>query len=179
LRQKKKGVKMADFPTRLKELMLEKKASQQKLANYVGVKRQAVSYWVNARTVPAKDSFQKIAKYFGVSYDYLDGTSENRYYENETLIAELKLKERAIEKIKEWAQADEQPLSEIDMLNEFLKSFFCDDFLKYSLKFSEECKNKSKQKSADESQTDDFYRYKAVKSIECFLNSLVAKGKNK
>lgn len=64
---------MNKFTNRLKELRAEKKISQLKFSNEMGVVQQTISKWESGISEPEYDMLIKIAKYFGVSIDYLLG----------------------------------------------------------------------------------------------------------
>ena len=64
---------MKVFADRLKELRAERKVSQAKLANELGVSFSVVCYWETDRSEPTAVNIVKIADYFGVSADYLLG----------------------------------------------------------------------------------------------------------
>lgn len=61
---------------RIKELRLKKGISQQKLADNVGVTRQAVSLFEKGDRDPKLETWIKLADYFGVSVSYLKGISK-------------------------------------------------------------------------------------------------------
>lgn len=63
---------------RIKKLRLEKKISQQKLANEVGVTRQAISLFEKGERDPKLETWIKLAGYFNVSIPYLQGISKNK-----------------------------------------------------------------------------------------------------
>lgn len=64
------------FSSRLRKLMDENHVSQQKLADYLGLKnRQSVAGYCNGRSAPDLESVLKIASFFGVSTDYLLGAT--------------------------------------------------------------------------------------------------------
>jgi len=54
----------------------KKKTTNKALADYVGVKQQTVSYWASGSSVPLATHASQIAKYFGVSCDYLVGIND-------------------------------------------------------------------------------------------------------
>lgn len=56
---------------RLVELRKEKNLSQAELANALNVSRQSVSLWENGSTVPALDKLQFLAEFYGVTFDEL------------------------------------------------------------------------------------------------------------
>lgn len=57
----------------LKTIRTEKKISQQKLADKIGVSRSTVAMWETAASQPDNEMLKKIADFFGVSIDYLLG----------------------------------------------------------------------------------------------------------
>jgi len=62
-----------NFQTRLKELRAEKDISQQKLAEQIGVTQKAIDFWEKGINEPKASYIIKLAKFFGVSADYLLG----------------------------------------------------------------------------------------------------------
>ena len=66
------------FSSRLRSLIEEKNISKQKLADEIGVSRQAISQYCDGSTVPNADKLLKIAEYFNVSLDYLVGNTESK-----------------------------------------------------------------------------------------------------
>lgn len=64
------------FSSRLRSLIEEKNISKQKLADEIGVSRQAISQYCDGSTVPNADKLLKIAEYFNVSLDFLVGKTE-------------------------------------------------------------------------------------------------------
>lgn len=72
-----------DFSKRLKELRVEKNLSQKQLGDYTGIGTTTIqSYELNSRT-PSITIAIVLARYFGVSLDYLCGLTDNRYSNNE------------------------------------------------------------------------------------------------
>ncbi|MBE5746885.1 MAG: helix-turn-helix transcriptional regulator [Clostridiales bacterium] len=61
------------FAERFKELRLEKGIGQEQLAKELGVGKATISLWENGLREPKLYSLVIIAKYFGVSIDYLAG----------------------------------------------------------------------------------------------------------
>ena len=59
---------------RIKKLRLEKKISQQKLADEIGVTRQAISLFEKGEREPKLETWIKLTKYFDVPMDYLQGS---------------------------------------------------------------------------------------------------------
>jgi DNA-binding XRE family transcriptional regulator len=58
---------------RLRELRKIKKVSQDELANTLGISRQAISHYERGDREPKLATWQKLADYFGVSFEYLVG----------------------------------------------------------------------------------------------------------
>lgn len=66
------------FPSRLRKLMDDGHISQQKLADYLGLKnRQSVAGYCTGRSTPDLESIVKIASFFNVSTDYLLGLTDD------------------------------------------------------------------------------------------------------
>lgn len=66
------------FATRFRKLMEKhaingKKLTQDYLANYLGVKRQTISQYLNGSTLPQLEKMYLLANFFNVSVDYLMG----------------------------------------------------------------------------------------------------------
>ena len=59
------------FGKRLRELRLERGLSQRALGEIFGVCNQTISFWESGSREPNLDGLLKIAKFFGVSTDYL------------------------------------------------------------------------------------------------------------
>lgn len=66
----------SSFGDNLKALRLEKKLSQGKLAQMIGVTQQCVSEWENKNTEPTLTYLLLLADLFGVSIDTLCGRTE-------------------------------------------------------------------------------------------------------
>ncbi|MDR1563384.1 MAG: helix-turn-helix domain-containing protein [Oscillospiraceae bacterium] len=64
------------FASRLRYLMEHADVNQQKLADFIGVTRQAVSAYTLGASLPDIEKFEKIADFFGVSTEYLLGRTE-------------------------------------------------------------------------------------------------------
>lgn len=61
---------------RIKILRTENHISQSQLAKALGVSQKAVSLWESGDRVPSATVIASLAKYFGVSADYLLGLDE-------------------------------------------------------------------------------------------------------
>ncbi len=64
------------FAERFRELRLEKGIGQEQLAKELGVGKATISLWENGLREPKLYSLVIIAKYFGVSIDYLAGLED-------------------------------------------------------------------------------------------------------
>ncbi len=80
---------------RIKELRLSRNLNQVQLGEALWVTKQTISNWENDNIQPSVAMLVKIAKYFGVSTDYLLGLDNNKYINvnglNETQIAHIRL----------------------------------------------------------------------------------------
>lgn len=59
---------------RIKELRLEKGLSQRKLAEETGISQQSLSFYEKGDRNPKIETWQKLADYFDVPMDYLQGS---------------------------------------------------------------------------------------------------------
>ena len=62
----------------LRELRLEKDITQEDLGKVLNVSKQTVNNWENNRRKCDLDTLFKLAKFFGVTVDYLLGINENK-----------------------------------------------------------------------------------------------------
>ena len=67
---------MKKFTERLKELRQEKGLSQIQLAKETGISKSAIGFWETGERVPNAQAVVVLAKYFGVSADYLLGLED-------------------------------------------------------------------------------------------------------
>ena len=67
---------METFGTKLKELRKEKGLGQIKLAEILGVSKSIISLWEIGTCEPTLSKLIEIAKFFGVSIDYLAGIED-------------------------------------------------------------------------------------------------------
>ena len=65
------------FEIRLKELRIEKSLSQASLAVEIGVTQKAIDFWEKGINEPKASYIIKLAKFFGVSSDYLLGIEDD------------------------------------------------------------------------------------------------------
>ena len=64
------------FGNRLKELRKEKGLGQISLANKLGVSKSIISLWEIGSCEPTLSKLKEIAKFFGVTIDYLAGLED-------------------------------------------------------------------------------------------------------
>lgn len=67
---------MEKFAERLKELRNEKGLSQAQLAKATGLSHTALVYWETEQRVPNAKAVVILAKFFGVTTDYLLGVED-------------------------------------------------------------------------------------------------------
>lgn len=75
---------------RLKELREAKRATQQQIANDLGLSRQTYSNYEGGRREPDMETLKHIADYFNVSVDYLIGGNLKEINENKKIPKDLK-----------------------------------------------------------------------------------------
>lgn len=90
------------FPKRLRKLLDENSVSQARLADFVGVTRQAISLYATGQSTPDINVFCKIADYFDVPYDYLLGKTISKKRENIDINKITGLNDEAIERLKQF-----------------------------------------------------------------------------
>ena len=67
---------MKIFAERLKELRTAEHLSQKALATKINVSPSAIKQWENEKRVPNAEAVVTLAKFFGVSTDYLLGLND-------------------------------------------------------------------------------------------------------
>ncbi len=67
---------MKEFAERLKDLRLEKGLSQRELAKSVNISHVAIIRWENETHSPNAEAVVTLAKFFGVTTDYLLGLTD-------------------------------------------------------------------------------------------------------
>ncbi len=66
------------FPTRLRQLMEERKTTQKVLAQAVGVRPQTISLYTTGQSYPDVNGLRKIAQFYNVSADWLLGLTDHQ-----------------------------------------------------------------------------------------------------
>lgn len=93
---------------RLKELRLENGyKSQQDLAKVLFVNQTAVSQWERGITIPTPQTLIKLSKIYGVSIDYILGTSDERQSLDDG------------QKEKPFAESEELSSAEVELVNAY------------------------------------------------------------
>lgn len=124
------------FPVRFRELIEKKGATLDSLATEFHTTRQTVSNWQNGATVPDAISICEIAKFFGVTTDYLLGLTDVKAIKTDIrAVSEYTgLSEDAIEtltdpynphlqcKINDIGGVLQTDISSKDILSDFIKS---------------------------------------------------------
>lgn len=64
------------FAERLKDLRIEKGLTQGQLAKRTGISRSAITMWEQRTRIPSAVAIIILAKFFGVSSDYLLGLED-------------------------------------------------------------------------------------------------------
>ncbi|MCL2846651.1 MAG: helix-turn-helix domain-containing protein [Firmicutes bacterium] len=64
------------FAKRLVELRTEKSLSVRALGDAIGVSDASISVWENCKSVPSAEAIYKLAKFFGVTSDFLIGLED-------------------------------------------------------------------------------------------------------
>ena len=67
---------MAKFSERLKELRLEKNLTQTAVAKATELSQNAIAQWESEKRVPNANAVITLARFFGVSADYLLGEED-------------------------------------------------------------------------------------------------------
>lgn len=68
---------MEIFAERLKELRLEKNLTQAQLAKETGLSQAGLAHWETCQRIPNGLAIVTLAKYFGVTTDYLLGVNDD------------------------------------------------------------------------------------------------------
>ncbi|MGI6152974.1 MAG: helix-turn-helix domain-containing protein [Christensenellaceae bacterium] len=105
------------FPSRLRELLEDDQpGGQAKLANRLGITRQAVSTYSQGISLPDIYRFCQIADYYDVSFDYLLGQSISKKRENAEISKETGLDDVPIERIKGICKTQTAPDTKLGTL---------------------------------------------------------------
>ena len=110
------------FPKRLRLLFDETRVSQQEVADFVGVSRQAVSQWKDGKTIPDCYNFKKVAEFFQVPLEYLYGDTESKVKENQALAESLGFSDFTIKKLRHWEKLSYFDISFTQLLSRIIET---------------------------------------------------------
>ena len=91
------------FSLRLRELLNENGISKRECAANIGVSAMSVSDWTNGKVQPVAENIYALARYLGVSSDYLLGL-EDEFGSNVFIAGELNDEEKTL--IKDFRKLD-------------------------------------------------------------------------
>lgn len=97
------------FQDVFKQLRLEKKLSQDKIAEELDVSPSLVSKWENNQSTPAPEMLEYIADYFDISVDYLIGRSKYKNLEKDN----SELENALFSKAKELSDEDKKAILQV------------------------------------------------------------------
>ena len=123
--------KNALFPTQLRELRKEKGVSQETVARDLGVSKSTIGLYETGDTLPDVKTLSDLAKYYGVSADYLAGLSNVRS-SNTTLKALCEytgFSESSLKMIEFFRDCTWEKQDPIETLNLLFSNFSTDDSL--------------------------------------------------
>lgn len=94
------------FAARLKETRKEKKLTQKELGDRTGLAKSTICQFENGRNVPKIADAQKLAEALKISFDYLVGYSEYKFYINAKHISDvyLQLSDKSKQELYNYAE---------------------------------------------------------------------------
>lgn len=69
---------MRKFSEIIKKLRLEKRLTQEQLADEIGVSKSTIAMWETGKREPSRELYEEVADYFNVDIDYLYGRTNIR-----------------------------------------------------------------------------------------------------
>lgn len=171
------------FPSRFRNLIEEKGTTLDVLAAEFNTTRQTVSNWQNGVTVPDAVSICDIARYFGVTTDYLLGLTDVKTIETDVrAVAEYTglsqkaistLQDHYLSKTIEWGRYRRMVLNEFLENTELIKEFtnFLVLFRNFAGKKVEYSILSSKYYMRDATDDMDLYQFKVQNRINMFVES--------
>lgn len=104
------------FATRLRELLEERKITQDTVSKMIGITRQSVNFYTTGVSTPTFDKLALLAKALNVSADYLLGLSDikNPSATVQGMVKELGFSEETIEILQMWNQKPVEEIVETD-----------------------------------------------------------------
>ena len=89
------------FPQTISNLLVERKISKQKLADYLESSRSTLNDYLSGKVPMPADRIQKTANFFGVSVGYLFGETSERAIEFQTIYNLLMQQQKQISNLIE------------------------------------------------------------------------------
>lgn len=154
---------MMNFPTRIKELRIERKLTQEQLGDKINVTKVSISGYESGNRKPDIETLQKLAEHFDVNVDYLLGNTAVKGRQPASYVQQMGRLTRdgildAAEKAKQGDGIKEQtaaynPLDDPE-LNLFFKDFASapEQMKKEMLEFWEFVKHKEKDRKPGDKQ---------------------------
>lgn len=125
------------FPSRLRNMMMERGTIQDDLKVVLDVKsRQSITGYIDGSTIPTSDKIVALARYYGVSADYLLGLSDcpSPNEDIKTVHKVTGLSEKAIENVHALIMRDASGTeSNCGPFSEMLSSILEDDDMSYMI----------------------------------------------
>ena len=85
---------------RIKDLREDRDLRQIDVANATGIDQRSLSNYETGKTNPDSETVIRLARFFGVSCDYLLGVSEQNLISNQAIVKELSDIRRRVEEIQ-------------------------------------------------------------------------------
>ena len=89
---------------RIKDLREDRDLRQVDVANATGIDQRSLSNYETGKTNPDSETIIKLARFFGVSCDYLLGVTEQNLISNQAIVKELSDVRRRLEEIQRHLQ---------------------------------------------------------------------------
>ena len=89
---------------RIKDLREDRDMRQSDLADATGIDQRTISNYETGKTNPDSETIIKLARFFGVSCDYLLGVTEQNLISNQAIVKELSDVRRRLEEIQRHLQ---------------------------------------------------------------------------
>jgi|SRR5690625_903184 len=110
------------FPDRLKELRIEKKLTQQEMADFLGITRQGYAKYENGQAETDLETLKKLANFFDVSTDYLTGNTDDiEFMTDEEINEEIK---KITKELNVWYKEDpKSKRDELETLRDIIRAY--------------------------------------------------------
>ncbi|MFV0250021.1 MAG: hypothetical protein ACK5HP_03190 [Bacilli bacterium] len=155
------------------------------IASAIGISEQSMNAYYTK--VPEHIQLVKISNYFGVSLEYLLGTSENKYFVDYSLGKEYGLEDYAIANLKkihdyttEWGYDTNEPNIVLFAINQLLGCdlktlYLIGDYLSYASKDNPHLDDTTREYLEDKTlyvPNLELYNYKITKAFETIASSI-------